>query len=118
MRFISVRVNGLEVGSAVVDDFFSKYGNCDGNNIVGLTAEAHLVRMLRRAGYKVMLLLSHNVEIRRVEKEGFAFDCVGNYGEVLDKMPDELRAIIEGFCEKGVDVKIEDEGETPVYFND
>ncbi len=46
--FVDIRINGVEMEGALVDDFFWKYGNSDGNNILGLTAEAHFVRKLRK----------------------------------------------------------------------
>lgn len=115
---MTVRVNGVVVGDAIADDFFSKYGNCGGQNMVGLVAEAHLVRRLRGMGFDATLSLSHNVEIRRITRQCFDYDCVGNYGEVLERMPSELKAEIEEMCEKGVDIRIEDDGEVPVYLED
>jgi len=87
---VEVKVNGILVGHAIIDDFFNKYGNCDGKNIVGLVAEAHFVNKLRSMGYNVRLLLSHNVEIIRVEHEHFSYECPRGYGEALERMPDEV----------------------------
>ncbi|MEM1538303.1 MAG: hypothetical protein QXQ28_05580 [Candidatus Nezhaarchaeales archaeon] len=114
---IEVRVNGVRIGLAIADGFFSKYGNSDGSNVIGLVAEAYLVRKLRSMGYKVLLAVSHNIEIRRIERDGFMYDCVGDYGEVIEKMPSELKAVIEEVCEKGIDIRVEDDGDVPVYFN-
>lgn len=108
-------MNNVALGHAVADDFFNKYGNCDGHNIVGLVAEAHLVKRLRSMGYEVMLVLSHNLEIRSIKRQGFSYDCVGEYGKVLEKMPAELKAVVEEMCEKGVDIEIEDDGDVPIY---
>ncbi len=44
--YVRVFVNCVELGEASVEDFFSKYGNRDGHNLVGLVAEAHFVRKL------------------------------------------------------------------------
>jgi len=115
---IKVMVNNVVIGNVIADDFFNKYGNCDGHNIVGLVAEAYLVKKLRSMGYEVMLVLSHNVEIRSIKRHGFSYDCVGEYGEVLENMPAELKAVVNEMCERGVDIRIENDGDVPVYLED
>jgi len=112
---VEVKVNGILVGHAIVDDFFNKYGNCDGKNIVGLVAEAHFVNKLRSMGYNVRLLLSHNVEIIRVEHEHFSYECPRGYGEALEHMPDELKAIVKELCENGINIKVENGEGVPAY---
>jgi organic radical activating enzyme len=37
---------------------------------------------------------------------------------VLEKMPEELKTIIEEICREGLNISIEDDGEVPVYFKD
>ena len=101
------------MGCVNLEDFFGKYGNCDGDNIVGLAAEVYFVRMLRGLGYEVELAVSHN-EVRWIRKGGFAYECVGDYGEVLKSMLDELKTVVQEFCEKGVDVLVESDGGVPV----
>ncbi|MEM2921433.1 MAG: hypothetical protein QW470_07705 [Candidatus Caldarchaeum sp.] len=118
LPIVAVRVNGINVGTANVNDFFSKYGNCDGSNYVGLVAEAYLVKLLREHGYKVLLVVSHNIEIRRIERETFSYDCTGDYVEVLDKMPAVLRSVVDKFCEKGLDITLPGNIGVPVYFRD
>ncbi|MEM3692594.1 MAG: hypothetical protein QXI39_01030 [Candidatus Bathyarchaeia archaeon] len=115
---VYVKVNGVPIGLAFVEDFFSKWGNCDGNNLVGLVAEAYLMRKLESKGYHTKLVFSHNIEMRRIEGEDFSYDCINDYGEVIKHMPEELKAIIEEFCGEGIDIKIENHGEVPVYFNE
>jgi hypothetical protein len=113
--FISVSVNGLDLGVAFADDFFSKFGNHDGHYIVGLVAEAHLVRRLRQIGYDVRLVLSHNVEIREIRRGDFVYECVGDYGEVIKDMPEELRRVFREFCEEGVNIRVGCDGNVPVF---
>lgn len=112
---VRVLVNGLELDIVSVEGFFSKYGNCDGNNLVGLVAEAHLVRQLWKAGYDVKFVLSHNIEIREIRKNNIVYECVRDYGEVVKNMPAELRKIVEEFCEKGVRIVVDDDGNVPVF---
>jgi len=118
LDLIRVRVNGVFIGSVDPEGFFHKYGNCDGHNIVGLVAEAYFVRRLWRLGYEVGFVISHNVEVRWIKKEDLTYECVGEYGEVLEKMPAELKMIVKEFCEKGLDIQVEDDGNVPVYFKE
>lgn len=118
LGFIDVSVNGVRIGSASPEDFFHKYGNSDGQNIIGLVAESYFVRKLWSLGYEVRFVYSHNIEVRWIRRGDFIHECVGDYGEVLKKMPGELKAIIEEICEKGLNISIEDDGDVPVYFKD
>jgi len=43
---------------------------------------------------------------------------VDEEGEVLEKIPAELRMIVKEFCEKVVDIPIEDDGIVPVYLKE
>ncbi len=113
---ISVRVNGVYIGSRDPEDFFNKFGNCDGSNIVGLVAEAYFVKRLWSMGYEVIFAISHNIEVRRISRGDLSFECVGDYGEVTEKMPAELKRIVDELREKGIDISFEDDGDVPVYF--
>jgi len=115
---ITVRVNGVVLGCVFPEDFFQRYGNRDGHYITGLVAEAYFVRRLWSLGYEVRFAVSHNIEVRRIGKGDFAYDCVGDYDEVLERMPSELKTIVEEFCKEGVDIYVEDDGNVPVYFKD
>jgi len=115
-RFVGVSVNGIEIGSAIVDDFFSKYGNHDGADYVGLVAEAHLVNFLEGMGYRVDLVSSHNVEIRRISGRGVDYECLGEYGEVLEDMPPDLRATISDFARRGVNIQLDSGAGVEVLF--
>ncbi|MBS7611838.1 hypothetical protein KEJ27_06485 [Candidatus Bathyarchaeota archaeon] len=108
-------VNGVELGEALIEDFFSKYGNRDGHNIVGLVAEAYFVRELWKADYDVKFVFSHNIEVREIRKNNFVYECVRDYGEVVKNMPDELKKIIEKFCERNIHIAVEDDGNVPVF---
>lgn len=118
LDIIEVSVNGVRIGSAFPEGFFHKYGNSDGQNIIGLVAESYFVRKLWSLGYEVRFVYSHNIEVRWIRKGDFSHECVGDYGEVLEKMPEELKAIIEEICERGLNIIIEDDGDVPVYFKD
>jgi len=118
LDYITIRVNGVRIGFAYLEDFFHKYGNCDGENLVGLVAEAYFVRRLRSLGYEVRFVISHNIEVRWIKRGDFAYECVDEYGKVLEKMPSELKAIVQELCEKGIDILIEDDGNVPVYFKE
>jgi len=115
---VDVRVNGVVLVSVFVEDFFHKYGNRDGHYIPGLVAEAYFVRELWSLGYEVRFVVSHNIEVRWIGKDNIAYDCVADYGKVLDRMPSELKTVVENFCKKGVDINVEDDGNVPVYFED
>lgn len=118
LDIIDVSVNGVHIGSAFAEDFFHKYGNSDGQNIIGLVAESYFVRKLWSLGYEVRFVYSHNIEVRWIMKGDFSHECIGDYGKVLKKMPGELKALIEKICEKGLNIIIEDDGDVPVYFKD
>lgn len=115
-RYVSVSANGTEIGYAIVDDFFSKYGNHDGEDYVGLVAEAHLVNLLESMGYRVELVYSHNVEIRRIVGRGVDYECVGEYGEVLEDMPTDLRLVISEFARRGVNIQLDSNTGVEVLF--
>ncbi|MBO3842942.1 MAG: hypothetical protein FGF48_11110 [Candidatus Brockarchaeota archaeon] len=115
--FVDIRINGVEMEGALVDGFFWKYGNSDGSNILGLTAEAHFVKKLRKLGYEVSLVISHNIEIREIKKGNFMYDCFRDYGEVVENMPRELKEVVKEFCKEGVDIRISDEDGIPVYLD-
>ncbi|MCL7402476.1 MAG: hypothetical protein LZ168_06815 [Thaumarchaeota archaeon] len=118
LDIIGVSVNGVHIGSAFPEGFFHKYGNSDGQDIIGLVAESYFVRKLWSLGYEVRFVFSHNIEVRWITKGDFSHECVGDYGEVLEKMPGELKTIIEEICREGLNISIEDDGEVPVYFKD
>ena len=118
LDIIGVSVNGVHIGSAFPEGFFHKYGNSDGQDIIGLVAESYFVRKLWSLGYEVRFVFSHNIEVRWITKGDFSHECVGDYGEVLEKMPGELKTIIEEICKEGLNISIEDDGEVPVYFKD
>ncbi|MCL7388798.1 MAG: hypothetical protein LZ173_02515 [Thaumarchaeota archaeon] len=118
LDIIGVSVNGVHIGSAFPEGFFHKYGNSDGQDIIGLVAESYFVRKLWSLGYEVRFVFSHNIEVRWITKGDFSHECVGDYGEVLEKMPGEPKTIIEEICREGLNISIEDDGEVPVYFKD
>jgi len=115
-RHVSVSVNGTEIGYGLVDDFFSKYGNRDGLDYVGLVAEAQLVNFLESMGYRVDLVYSHNVEIRRISGRGVDYACAGEIEDVLEDMPPDLRAVIIDFARRGVNIQLDSRTGVEVLF--
>jgi len=97
---VDVRVNRVFLGSVFVEDFFHKYGNRDGHYIPGLVAEAYFVRELCSLGYEVRFVVSHNIEVRWIGKDNTAYDCVADYGEVLERMPSELKTVFKNFVRR------------------
>jgi hypothetical protein len=118
LDIIGVSVNGVHIGAAFPEGFFHKYGNGDGQNIIGLVAESYFVRKLWSLGYEVRFVFSHNIEVRWITKGDFSHECVGDYGEVLEKMPGELKAVVEEMCREGLNISIADDGNVPAYFKD
>jgi hypothetical protein len=115
-HFVSVSVNGTEIGHCVVDGFFSKYGNQDGVNYVGLVAEAHLVNFLESIGYTVDLLYSHNVEIRRISGLGVDYERMEDCEDVLEDMPADIRKVINEFTHRGVNIQVDHKTGVEVLF--
>ncbi len=60
-------------------------------------------------------VLSHNIEVREIRKDGFLYERIEDYGEVVKNMPGELKKIVEEFCEEDVHIVVGDDGNTPVF---
>jgi len=60
----------VRIGLAIADGFFSKYGNSDGSNVIGLVAEAYLVRKLRSMGYKEFDKYPDEDRVRIIKRVG------------------------------------------------
>ncbi|HDI32163.1 MAG TPA: hypothetical protein ENF80_05035 [Thermofilum sp.] len=118
LYFIRVYVNDVLLGFVDAEGFFSKYGNNDGDNVIGLVAEAHVIKRLLEEGYEVKIIHSHNVEIREIRRGHLICECVRDYGEVIENMPRDLKELFRSLTDSGIRIRVRDNGRIPVYFED